>query len=214
MIAAEQVDFTRAGDWARDAKHTLFVLSRYKFVAKMLEGHPAVLEAGCGEAVASRIVRQHVGTLVCVDSRADLIDAAIKRERPVWGREYMVHDMVRDGRVEMVDAVTKAHTFATFQSAYALDVLEHIPAEHEDAFLENLKASVSDVVILGSPSLESQVYASENSKAGHLNCKTAADLRAVMRKHFRTVFMFGMNDEVVHTGFAAMRHYNFAVGVK
>ena len=33
-----------------------------------------------------------------------------------------------------------------------------------------------------------------------------------MERYFNNVFMFSMNDEVVHTGFHKMAHYIFAVG--
>ena len=65
--------------------------------------------------------------------------------------------------------------------------------------------------IVGTPSLESQVYASEISKLEHVNCKTKEGLRLVMKRHFREVFMFGMNDETLHTG--TMPAYLFALGV-
>jgi hypothetical protein len=67
------------------------------------------------------------------------------------------------------------------------------------------------VVILGTPSLESQKYASPQSRQGHVNCKTAAQLKAFLSRHFRHVFLFSMNDEVVHTGFPSLSHYNFAL---
>lgn len=38
-------------------------------------------------------------------------------------------------------------------------------------------------------------------------------LKKLMSDYFYTVFMFGMNDEVVHTGYLPMAHYLFAVGV-
>jgi hypothetical protein len=44
-----------------------------------------------------------------------------------------------------------------------------------------------------------------------VNCKTAKDLRQLMQKFFHNVFIFSMNDEVVHTGFHPMAHYLFAV---
>ena len=71
--------------------------------------------------------------------------------------------------------------------------------------------SADAVMILGMPSLESQAYASPGSKAGHINCKTAPDLKALMEQFFHTVFMFSMNDEVVHTGYHKMAHYILAV---
>jgi hypothetical protein len=67
------------------------------------------------------------------------------------------------------------------------------------------------VMVVGMPSLESQVHASAGSKAGHINCKTAPDLKALMEEFFHAVFMFGMSDEVVHTGFHKMAHYILAL---
>ncbi len=82
--------------------------------------------------------------------------------------------------------------------------------------MSNLSASLNPtgVCIIGMPSLESQRYASPNSQIGHVNCKTGENLETLMRMYFRTVFMFAMNDEVVHTGFLPMAHYLLAVGIQ
>ncbi|MDP6959497.1 MAG: methyltransferase type 12, partial [Planctomycetota bacterium] len=48
---------------------------------------------------------------------------------------------------------------------------------------------------------------SSASKAGHVNCKKGPELRTLMERHFHTVFLFSMNDEVVHTGFLPMAQY-------
>ena len=69
------------------------------------------------------------------------------------------------------------------------------------------------VLIVGMPSLESQAHASAASRAGHVNCKTGGALRSVMERHFHNVFMFSMNDEMVHAGFMPMDHYLFALCV-
>src|SRR5665213_1394034 len=69
----------------------------------------------------------------------------------------------------------------------------------------------SGVLIVGSPSLESQPYGSPQSKAGHINCKTGSELKRLLERHFKTVFLFSMNDEVVHTGFYPMAHYLLAL---
>jgi len=94
-----------------------------------------------------------------------------------------------------------------------LDVLEHIPQAQEKQFFANLKQSLkpSAKVVIGIPSLESQVYASPGSKAGHVNCKTKEDLCASLSNIFSNVFCLSMNDEVVHTGFNRMSNYLFAV---
>ena len=62
------------------------------------------------------------------------------------------------------------------------------------------------VCIIGTPSLESQAYASHYSKLGHINCKEQPTLKALMARFFKNVFMFSMNDEVVHTGYSKMSH--------
>ena len=50
-----------------DPKRLTFTLARYKFVAKMLAGYGHVLEVGCGDGFATRIVVQDVGALTAVD---------------------------------------------------------------------------------------------------------------------------------------------------
>jgi hypothetical protein len=181
-------EFARVEDWKRDPKHVLFVLSRYKFVAKMLSGMSSVLEVGAGDGFASEIVRREVGKLVCTD--AEPIGDVIR------------HDIL-DGPYQ-----------GGFAGAFALDVLEHVEDTH--TFLRNIKQSLTErgVCIVGAPSIESQRYASPISRKHHVNCMPASSLRDAMLGNFYPVFMFGMNDEVVHTGFDGMRHYNFAMGVR
>ena len=84
---------------------------------------------------------------------------------------------------------------------------------YEIYHLTNICASLAPhgAVIIGMPSLESQVYASAQSRSGHVNCKTQGELRTFLLSRFNQVFMFSMNDEVLHTGFAKMAHYHLAL---
>lgn len=188
-------------NWDGDPKRLLFVLSRYKFVAKMLSGKKRVLEVGCGDAFPVRILLQEVGTVHAVDIDPRFIEDAQERMDADWPFTCVTHDMI----AKPVEGL--------FDAAYTLDVLEHIPAESEGRFLENILASLTPtgVLIVGMPSLESQAYAAPLSKIGHINCKKGSELRALMLKHFENVFMFSMNDEVVHTGYQPMAQYLFAV---
>ena len=187
--------------WSDDPRHLLFILARYKFVAKMFSGFGSVLEIGCGDAIGSRLVQQEVRHLKAVDFDGIFVQDAIDRADPDWPMELAVHDMLA-GPVP-----------ASFDGIYALDVLEHIPREKEDLFIRNALASLKDdgALIFGMPSLESQTYASPPSKAGHVNCKSAVDFLQLMKKYFSQVFIFSMNDEVLHTGFYAMSHYVFTL---
>ena len=188
--------------WHDDPKRLVFLLSRYKFVAKMLSGRQRVLEVGCADAFGTRIVQQEVGQLTAVDFDPVFVEDVLARMDEHWPFECLVHDIL-EGPVPGV-----------FDAAYALDVLEHIPAEHERRFLANMVASLTPtgVLILGTPSLQSQAYASAPSREGHVNCQDAPGLRALMSKHFADVFIFAMNDEVVHTGFHPMAHYLLGLG--
>jgi SAM-dependent methyltransferase len=189
--------------WHADPKRLGIVLARYKFVAKMLSGKTRVLEVGCGDAWASRVVRQEVASLVGVDFDPVFVEDARAGMDPEWAFDVRVHDVLE----RPVDG--------GFDAAYALDVLEHIPASDEDRFIANISGSLvaPGVAMFGMPSLESQPYASPLSKEGHVNCKSAPDLKRLMLRHFHDVFIFSMNDEVVHTGFYALAHYLFALCV-
>jgi 2-polyprenyl-3-methyl-5-hydroxy-6-metoxy-1,4-benzoquinol methylase len=203
----EKHGITRLGlmvneSWNQDPKRTLFTLARYKFVAKMLAGRKHVLEVGCADAFGTRIVQQAAGKVTAIDFDPLFIADVNERMNPNWPLDASVHDML------------KGPLPGNFDAAYALDVLEHIPQRDEHRFIANVVASLSPtaVAIFGMPSLESQSYASPQSKAGHVNCKSGDALKRTLEEYFHTVFVFSMNDEVVHTGFYPMAHYLLAVG--
>jgi hypothetical protein len=95
-----------------------------------------------------------------------------------------------------------------YDAVYLIDVFEHI--KEENTLLNNLSLC-APVCIIGTPSKESQVYASRLSKEGHVNCKTGDELKVACEKYWKHVFMFGMNDEVLHTGYFPMCNYLFAL---
>lgn len=188
--------------WYDDPKRLAFTFARYKFVAKMLDGFESVLEVGCGDAFPSRIVRQHIQSLSVTDFDPVFIDDIKARQIDRWAyHRIFLHDML-SGAPE-----------GTYDGMYALDVLEHIAPANEDRFLANMAASLrpNGTMIIGMPSLESQPYASPLSKAGHVNCKSQAALRETMLRHFTNVYMFSMNDELLHVGFAPMSQYLLAL---
>ena len=186
-----------------DPKLLLFTLSRYKFVAKMLSGKTNVLEIGCQEGFGSILVAKEVGHLHCTDFYIPYIESCKKRIRQ------------KNISFEPYDILDGPHGGCDYDGIYALDVFEHIEREAENSFLENIVNSLnkSGVLILGIPSLESQSYASRASKIGHVNCKSGIDFKKSISRYFENVFLFSMNDEVLHTGFYPMSHYLIAVGV-
>lgn len=189
--------------WRSDSRHLLFFLSRYKFVSKMLAGTSTVLEVGCGDGFGSKLVSDTCGHVTGTDIDAAFIDDARNRENFDSKREFHTHDYLKGPWATKHDAL------------YSLDVIEHIHPRDEDAFILNATKSLNQdgVAIFGTPSLESQIYASKWSKAGHINCKSADDWKVTFQKYYKQVFIFSMNDEVVHTGFNKMAHYLFLMCV-
>jgi hypothetical protein len=179
-----------AESFASDPKHLGFVLRRYHFVARMLQGASTVLEVGCGDGTGAQIVKPVVEELICID-----------REPTSTGVQWDI--LSGPFETDPLDAV------------YALDVLEHVVPEQEDWALFNMRAHLKSFgkFIIGMPSRESQLHASRLSKLHHVNCKTEQELRSTMEKHFNAVFMFGLNDYTLHDGYGPLCHYRLAVCV-
>ncbi|MEW6264289.1 MAG: class I SAM-dependent methyltransferase [Thermodesulfobacteriota bacterium] len=187
--------------WIENPKHILFLFARYKFVARMLEGLPKVLEIGCADALATRIVSQAVGSLVATDFDPIFIQDAKNRMIDQHSFDCRVHDILA-GPVP-----------GEFDGAYSLDVIEHVRPEKSQVFVSNIVSSLkpTGVLIIGTPSLASQIHASPVSRQGHVNCLSHEELKSLLSNYFHNVFIFSMNDEVVHTGFYPMAHYLLAL---
>lgn len=198
---AVSLGLLKSREWIEDPRRFLFSQARYKFVSKMLSGRTSVLEIGCGDAFNAPIVMQEVKKLTVTDYDEEFIKDAAERVPPEYPYVAKVHNFL-DGPMP-----------GKFDAAYSLDVLEHIDAKDERRFLSNIMGCLTPeaIMLVGMPSLESQAYASPGSKAGHINCKSAPDLKKLMSEYFNTVFMFSVNDEVVHTGYHKMAHYIIAM---
>jgi 2-polyprenyl-3-methyl-5-hydroxy-6-metoxy-1,4-benzoquinol methylase len=207
-VSLEQAELLSLGAhasyaFASDPKHLVFTLARYKFVSKLLEEYESVLEVGCGDAFASTIVAQVVKKLVCIDSEPYGLNHSAKNPQLSLNTTLILHNMLDS---PMADP---------FQAVYSLDVIEHIPPEAEDRFMGNIVASTigNGVLIMGTPNVTAAQYASRLSQVGHINLKSYESLKNTLSGFYRHVFMFGMNDEVVHTGYPAMCHYLIGLAV-
>ena len=190
--------------WRSDPRRLTFLLSRYKFVAKMLAGKESAVEVGCGDGFGMRVVLQTVGRVHGVDFDPAFVD---------WCTEHARAEGLA-ATFEACDLLERAPA-GRFSAAYSLDVIEHVEPDSEPLFVRNLVAAVEarGIAIVGTPNATAEAHQSVWSREGHINLKSADSLKASLEPYFDHVFSFSMNDEVVHTGFAPMAHYLFAMGV-
>lgn len=116
--------------WHDDPKRLLFVLARYKFVAKLFQGYDSVLEVGCADAFGTRIIRQHVPAVTAIDFDPVFVEDVQARMSDSWPFSCFVHDILQ-GPVP-----------GAFQGAYSLDVIEHIDKKNEELFMSNISDSL------------------------------------------------------------------------
>jgi 2-polyprenyl-3-methyl-5-hydroxy-6-metoxy-1,4-benzoquinol methylase len=184
-----------AASYQTDPKHGAFVWARYNFVARMLAGSQRVLEVGCGDTSFAPVVAAVVDQLVGIDQQLYTSEPKI---------QIAQHDILEG---PYGDPATP------WDAVYALDVLEHIRPEVEDVALSHMRYHLRShgTMIIGMPSQESQVYASSESLKHHCNCKTEPSLLKTMRRHFRNVYPFGMNDSVLLCSYPPFMQYRFVI---
>jgi len=191
-------------DYMTDPKHFVFVGARYKFCAQMLAGMNRVLEVGCGDGFGSAIVADTVENLLCVDINEPLLEENRKRNDFLENVSYECFDFRIEARQDRFDGI------------FLVDVLEHIYPSEEEPFLSHIVESLSPhgTLIIGTPNAAADRYASTYSQRAHVNTKTFKALKVLCDERFHHVFLFGMNDEVLHTGYPAMCHYLWALCVE
>lgn len=194
--------------WMRHSpRRALHYLSYYKFASKLIGKPRRVLDVGCAEGLGTWVLAVECGGQVTgLDMDAELVDYA----RHNWSAE-------EDARIRFETGdFLKAEAQAPYQALVSFDVIEHIVPEQVPRWWAQIKVQLSHdgLAIIGTPSEISQTYASEISKKGHVNIYSAERLRAEMLEHFHHVFMFAAHDEVVHTGFMPLAHYQIALGCR
>ncbi len=198
-----------------DAKRLCFFLSRYKFAAKMLRRARRIADIGCGDGIGTvTFLSDTSANVIGVDFDAPQIDYANKTL--VKALRRMDPDRAKRISFECVDIVRHGGLTPRCDGLVSMDVIEHIAPAEEQAFLEACCDTLDDygVAVIGTPNDYASPYASRHSQVGHINMFTPERLQDVLERQFSRVFMFSMNDEVVHTGFDKLAHYLMAVAVK
>lgn len=168
----------------------------------MLEGKKDVMEIGSGDGIGLPVIAQAVGHVYCVDWD--------ERHLKSIRRRLLKH--LKNVSLLNLDLNTTSPNVKV-DAAFSIDVIEHIDPKQEGVFLENIIQCLpgNGVLITGTPNVTASQYSSPCSAVQHINLKSMQSLRSLMDRYFENVFMFGMNDEVIHTGYASMCHYIWSV---
>jgi len=187
----------------------LFTTARYKFVARMLEPRKkaAALELGCNNGFGTRYVRHRcdLSKLVGVDFDHEAIEVA-KAEVADDVCEFLEGDfLLRDYK--------SLSPRGGYSCVYSMDVIEHIPQQDEQKFVDTIWQNLSEdgFAVVGTPNVTMYPYANPWNKLRHINNFDQQRLYDLLSTRFNQVFMFGMTDEVLHTGFYPMCCYIMAL---
>lgn len=184
-------------NFRNDPKRLGFVLSRYKFSSKMLGKRKSVLELGCSDGIGTSILAENVEKYTGVDLDGPALATAKKN--------FPDHTFMHDDFM--------GRTYGAFDGVVSLDVVEHILPEYEALYFETVINNLSDkgIAIIGTPNITASPYASKASELGHVNLFSQERLMNTLKQSFHQVFPFGINDEIVHTGYSPMAHYLICV---
>jgi 2-polyprenyl-3-methyl-5-hydroxy-6-metoxy-1,4-benzoquinol methylase len=199
-----------------DPKRFAFFLSRYKFAAKMLKGCHSIIDVGCGDGM---------GTLTYLsDTRAERVWGVDFDENLILHAQKVLHPALQRARPERaarlsfqcLDILETAGPYESFDGLSSLDVIEHIEERLEHEFLSRVAGHLGPVgvAVIGTPNALARQYSSTQSEIGHINNYDPDRLQQSLERYFSRVFLFSMNDEIVHTGFDKLAHYLIGLCVK
>ena len=184
----------------------LFTLARYKFALKMMANRQnlKVLELGCNDGLGTLMIWQdcQCEQVVGVDFDEDAIR---------WANDNLKQDGLSfvQGDFMGIDVFPQGG-----DCVVSLDVIEHIPVEQEDMYFQTVCRKLKDdgFAVIGTPNVTMVPYSSPWNKIAHINNYDQKRLYDAMSRYFENVFIFGMNDEVLHTGMYPMACYIMALG--
>lgn len=186
-------------NFRNDPKRLPFVLARYKFAASLIGNHKSVLEMGCGEGIGAPILVENAKNYTGIDYDTPQIETA--------------KNILEDPKCHFLAQDFFDQKIGNFDAVVSLDVIEHIYQEHEKSYVEAICSNLNEngIAIIGTPNETTTPYASKLSKEAHVNMFSQKRLQVLLLEFFSHVFCFGMNDEVVHTGYAPMAQYLICV---
>lgn len=191
-----------AHQFTKSPRRILHMMSYYKFAAKLIGKQKNVLDIGCGEGIGTWLLAVECGQANGIDTDSEAIGIGTNN----W----------KDRRISFKCIDLFKMKKKNYDAVVNFDVIEHILPENTYRFFQKISDCLDHdgIAVIGTPNITSDQYASPITKAGHVNLYSGERLEEEMKKYFHHVFLFGANDEVVHTGFLPMAHYLIAVGCR
>ena len=124
------IESLKLGPWTsysmiHDPKHMCFVLSRYKFVSKMISGKKKILEIGCGDGFGFPIIAQV----------ADEVHGVDRDDRLLQGNRERLNFLKDKAKFFNLDLVQKAPE-EKYDAIFSIDVIEHLEPKDEKNLLK------------------------------------------------------------------------------
>ena len=181
------------------------LLARYKFAARLIDLDDSVLDAGCGLGLGSVMLSKFSRSVTGVDVDGELISYC----RKAYGEHGNLN-------FEIGDLKDRSSMKGCFDSIVCMDVIEHFSKEDGAAVVESMANVLTKrgMLIIGTPNVRSQEFASARRKSTHLFEYDYAAFRELLSGHFPRVLIFSMTDELVSTGFSQLAWYFIGVCFK
>ncbi len=198
-----------------DPKRIGFYFARYAAAVKFLRKCDSILDIGCGDGLASLVFLNDTNAtrIEGIDFDEDLIGYAKSELMPALA-QARPNDKDRISFHHRDFMMENDHRF--FAGICTLDVVEHLDPKTAHQFFLRVHNSLTydGIAVVGTPNKYAEQYASEHSRIGHINTYTPERLRKELEEYFSHVWIFSVNDSVVHLGFDRMAHYLLALCVK
>lgn len=178
------------------------LLARYKFAARLIKKTDCVLDAGCGHGLGTVFLSRFANKVTGVDYDKQMVENNKKQYASIPNIDFKTLNLLDvSSHKEKYDAVV------------SLDVIEHF-SKKETEIVAKSYASLTKkggFAIIGTPSINSQPFASKRRKETHLHEFNPQEFEDLLSRHFRHVFLFSMTDEVVSLSFRNLAWYLMAL---
>lgn len=186
-----------------DIKHLPITLARYKFINKLFrfKENYSLLELGCSEGIGCSFFIQAKN---CSSYQGvDFDDKAISFAKTAYTNKKI--NFIED------DFLNKQ--YGIYDIVISIDVIEHINQKKEKEFLNTIYNNLDSngTAIIGTPNISMAPHTSEANRLAHINLFSQERLYHLCKNKFHSVYIFNMNDEIIHTGMDEMSCYMFAI---